>query len=120
MSGNYKDTVMQKDVVTQGDDRLEEFALEDHSSEGQNLRDQNSVEMQSASFQGDEPFDGEEEFAEADDDDTEPIIYDADAEDRAEQAALQARIEAGMKAGTENSSSTAAPEGEGAEGDAPS
>ena len=119
MSGNYKDTVMQKDVVTQGDDRLEEFALEDHSSEGQNLRDQNSVEMQSASFQGDEPFDGEEDFAEADDDDAEPIIYDADAEDRAEQAAFQARMEAGMKVDAENRSSTVAPEGEGAEGDTP-
>jgi segregation and condensation protein B len=120
MSENYKGTVMREDDVTGGDDTPEESAPDDYSSEDQIPRDQGGAEMQSARLQSGEPFDGEEEFAEADDDDTEPIIYDADAEDRAEELAFRARMEAGMKADEGNDSLIAAPEGEEVEGDIPS
>lgn len=118
MSGNSKETMKQADVIRR-DEALEEPASKDQASEDQIFGDQDSAEMHSARFQVDEPFDGEEEFAEADDDDSEPMIYDADAEDRAEQAAFQARMEAALKASTENSSSVIALE-ESAEGDTPS
>ena len=119
MSGNPKETTRETDDIRRGE-ALEEPAPEDQASEDQIFTDQDSAEMQSAHFQVDESSDSEEEFAEADEDDTEPMIYDADAEDRAEQAVFQARMEAALKASTENNSSVAALEEESAEGDAPS
>lgn len=120
MSENYKDTVAQEDGLTRGDDVLEQFASEDHSSEDRSLTDQDGMEMHSARFQSDESFDSEDEFTEADDDDTEPVIYETAVEDRVEQAAFQARMEAAMKTGAENSSLIAPSERGVAEGDAPS
>lgn len=117
MSGNPKEMMKEADVIRR-DEALEEPAPEDQASEERIFTDQDSAEMQSARFQADESFDGEEEFA--DDDDTEPLIYDADAEDRAEQAAFQARMEAALKANTENSSSIVAFGEESAEADTPS
>lgn len=111
ISENISNPVTQEDDATRKDEGLEERAFADRVREDQLLKDQSGVEKQSARFQSDEAFDDEEGFAESaddeasEDDDTEVLIYDAEAEDRAEQAVLQAQMKAGMKADDQDASS---------------